>query len=76
MEDFDLVRFQKWGADLKHGTMEAWNDLVHYFDTTEFTRSEVYDEVAGFMDMNSLLNLLSLIQLKALLSIVPGLPHT
>ena len=61
IEDFDLVRFQKWGADLKHGTMEEWNHLVQYFDTADFARSEVYDEVADFMDMNSLLNLLSLV---------------
>jgi hypothetical protein len=59
--DFDLVRFQKWGADLKYGNMDEWNKLVSYFDSTDFTRPEVYDEVSSFMDMNSLLNLLSLV---------------
>ncbi len=61
IEDFDLVRFQKWGADLKKGTIDEWNHLVNYFDSTDFTKDEVYDEVADFMDMNSLLNLLSLV---------------
>lgn len=58
---FDLVRFQKWGPDLKYGTMEAWDRMMVYFDTTDFTRPEAYDEVASFMDMHSLLNLLSLV---------------
>ena len=61
IEDFDLVRFQKWGADLKYGSLDEWNKLVSYFDSTDFTRPEVYDEVSAFMDMNSLLNLLSLV---------------
>ncbi len=61
IEDFDLIRFQKWGADLKYGSMDEWNKLVSYFDSTDFTRPEVYDEVSSFMDMNSLLNLLSLV---------------
>jgi hypothetical protein len=61
IREFDLVRFQKWGADLKYGTMDEWNKLVAYFDSTDFTRPEAYDEVSGFMDMNSLLNLLALV---------------
>ena len=61
IQDFDLIRFQKWGADLKYGTMDEWNKLVSYFDSTDFNRPEVYDEVSSFMDMNSLLNLLSLV---------------
>jgi hypothetical protein len=61
IQDFDLVRFQKWGADLKYGTMEEWDKLVSYFSNTDFSRPEVYEEVASFMDMNSLLNLLSLV---------------
>lgn len=61
IEDFDLIRFQKWGPDLKYGTWEEWNHLVQYFDTTNFSRVDAYDEVSSFMDMNSLLNLLSLV---------------
>jgi len=61
IQNFDLVRFQKWGADLKYGTMDEWNKLVAYFDSTDFTRPDVYDEVSSFMDLNSLLNLLSLV---------------
>ena len=61
IQDFDLVRFQKWGPDLKYGTMDEWNEMVSYFDSTDFTRPEVYDEVSSFMDLNSLLNLLSLV---------------
>jgi hypothetical protein len=59
--DFDLVRFQKWGVDLKYGTLDEWNRLVQFFDTTDFTRPGAYDEVAAFMDMHSLLNLLSFV---------------
>jgi len=61
IQDFDLVRFQKWGPDLKYGTMDEWNEMVSYFETVDFTRPEVYDEVSSFMDLNSLLNLLSLV---------------
>ncbi len=61
IQDFDLIRFQKWGADLKYGSMDEWYKLVSYFDSTDFSRPEVYDEVSSFMDMNSLLNLLSLV---------------
>jgi len=61
IHDFDLVRFQKWGADLKYGTIDEWDKLVSYFDSTDFTRPEAYNEVSSFMDMNSLLNLLSLV---------------
>lgn len=61
IQDFDLIRFQKWGADLKYGTLDEWNEMVSYFDSVDFTRPEVYDEVSSFMDLNSLLNLLSLV---------------
>lgn len=61
IRDFDLVRFQKYGPDLKYGTWTEWNHLQHYFDTTDFTRPEAYAEVSSFMDLNSFLNLLSLV---------------
>jgi|GEM_PF-1634671 len=61
IRDFDLVRFQKYGPDLKKGSWDEWNRLQYYFDTTDFTRPAVYGEVSSFMDMNSLLNLLSLV---------------
>lgn len=61
IQDFDLVRFQKWGPDLKYGSMDEWNEMVSYFESVDFTRPEVYDEVSSFMDLNSLLNLLSLV---------------
>ncbi|MDF1572666.1 MAG: CotH kinase family protein [Bacteroidales bacterium] len=60
-KNFDLVRFQKDGPDLKVGSWTEWNRLQHYFDTTDFARAEAYDEVSSFMDMNSFLNLLSLV---------------
>jgi len=60
-DNFDLIRFQKWGADLKYGTMDEWDKLLDYFNNTDFTRPGVYDEVNSFMDLNSLLNLLSLV---------------
>lgn len=61
IQDFDLVRFQKWGPELKYGTMDEWDRLISYFDSTDFTRPETYNEVSAFMDLNSLLNLLSLV---------------
>lgn len=61
ISDFDLVRFQKYGPDLKYGTWTEWNKLQQYFDTTDFTRPEAYAEVSTFMDLNSFLNLLSLV---------------
>lgn len=61
ISDFDLVRFQKSGPDLKYGTWTEWNNLQTYFDTTDFTRPGVYAEVSSFMDLNSFLNLLSLV---------------
>jgi parallel beta-helix repeat protein len=61
ISDFDLVRFQKYGPDLKYGTLTEWNRLQHYFDTTDFARPGAYDEVSSFMDLNSFLNLLSMV---------------
>lgn len=61
IQDFDLVRFQKWGPELKYGTMDEWNKMISYFDSTDFTRPGTYNEVSSFMDLNSLLNLLSLV---------------
>ena len=61
IDDFDLVRFQKWGPDLKYGSLTAWEQLEQYFDTTDFSRPEVFAEVSSFMDMNSFLNLLALV---------------
>lgn len=61
IEDFDLVRFQKDGPDLKYGTWDEWNKLVAYFQTSDFSKAETYDELSSFMDMNSLLNLLAFV---------------
>ncbi len=61
IDDFDLVRFQKWGISLKYGSIDTWNELIDFFEVTDFTRPEAYDETAAFMDMNSLLNLLSFV---------------
>ncbi len=61
INEFDLVRFQKWGNTLKYGSLDTWNQLESFFNTTDFTRPEAYDETAAFMDMNSLINLFSFV---------------
>lgn len=62
IKNFDLVRFQKWGPDLKYGSWNEWNKLEDYFNRTDFSLPEAYDEVNSFMDINSLLNLLSFVE--------------
>jgi CotH kinase protein/Lamin Tail Domain/Right handed beta helix region len=61
IKDFDMVRFLKEGPELKYGTLDEWNKMISYFNSSDFTRPEAYDEVSSFMDLNSLLNLLSLV---------------
>ncbi len=61
LKDFDLVRFQKWGPDLKYGTWDSWDELTGLFNSTDFSLPESYDKVAAVMDMNSFLNLLSFV---------------
>lgn len=61
ISNFDLVRFQKWGVSLKYGTIDTWNQLIDFFETTNFAQPEAYNETAAFMDMNSLLNLLAFV---------------
>lgn len=61
IRDFDLIRFQKWGPQVKNGTWDAWNRLNHFFETTDFTQDAAYDALEARMDMHSMLNLLSLV---------------
>jgi hypothetical protein len=61
IRDFDMVRFQKWGPELKYGSWDEWNRMVSFFDTADFSLPATYNEVSSFMDLNSLLNLLSLV---------------
>ncbi len=59
--DFDLVRYQKWGCELKYGTLVDWNTLVQFIQASNFSIQENYQTVCGMMDMANFINLLAFI---------------
>ncbi len=59
--DFDLVRYQKWGTELKYGTLDDWNTLVQFIQTSNFSNQEKYLTVCDMMDMTNFINLLAFV---------------
>ncbi len=59
--DFDLVRYQKYGAELKYGTLEDWNMLVQFIQSSNFSNEENYQTVCNMMDMDNFINLLAFV---------------
>ena len=60
-ENFDMIRYQKSGAELKYGSMTEWNKMVNYFETVDFTLSTTYDSICKIIDMDNFLDLLAFI---------------
>lgn len=61
IENFDMIRYLKHGAELKYGTMDEWNNLVAFFENNDFSQSETYTQARHLIDMENFLNLLALI---------------
>ena len=59
--NFDMIRYQKTGPEVKHGSMAQWDSLTTFFNTTDFTQEAAYDEAAKFIDMDNFLNLLAFV---------------
>jgi len=58
---FDLIRFQKTGPDLKHGSAADWDSLTSFIQSADFTSASAYNKACEQIDMNSLLNLLAFV---------------
>ena len=58
---FDLIRYLKEGTELKYGTLDDWNNLTQYIQTTDFSIQENYSTVCDMMDMANFINLLSFV---------------
>jgi hypothetical protein len=61
-QSFDLMRFEKWGAVLKYGSRETWDDFWSFVETGDFTNETDYAEMQSRVDMDNLLTLQALIQ--------------
>ena len=61
-QTFDLMRFEKWGAVLKYGARDAWDDFWSFVESGDFTNASDYAEMQSRMDMNNFLALQALIQ--------------
>lgn len=59
--DFDLVRYQKYGAELKYGSLDDWNTLVQFIESANFSNQEEYLAVCEMVDMPNLINLLAFV---------------
>ena len=59
--DFDLIRYLKWNIELKHGTIDEWNEINSFVRNTDFSVDQNYIEAVNKIDMENFLNLQALI---------------
>ena len=38
--DFDLIRYLKWNTELKHGSIDAWNEINTFIRTRDFSNNQ------------------------------------
>jgi len=62
LTDFDLVRFRNEGGLCQYGTINAWNDLLNYINTNDFSNPENFQYVEGLMDMDDFISLMAFVQ--------------
>ena len=60
-ENIDVIRYLKEGPVLVYGSVNEWNKLETFFDTTDFTRDESYYAACEIIDMDNFLNLLAFV---------------
>ncbi|MBN2166013.1 MAG: CotH kinase family protein [Marinilabiliaceae bacterium] len=59
--NFDMIRFQKTGPELKHGSMTDWEQLTAFINTSDFSSDDAYEKVCDLIDMDNYINLLAFI---------------
>lgn len=61
-QSFDLMRFEKYGAVVKYGSREAWDNFWDFVATGDFANETDYAEMQSRVDMDNLLALQAIIQ--------------
>lgn len=61
-QDFDMVRLDRQGIDLKFGTRDEWDRMWTLFQTGDFSQDSVYQQAAHMLDMDSFTDLQALVQ--------------
>lgn len=59
--DFDMIRYQKNGPELKHGSLSDWAALTNFINKTDFSTEAAYDSVCTMIDIDNFLNLLAFV---------------
>jgi len=59
--NFDMIRYQKNGPELKYGSWDEWNRLDSFVLNTNFNQDDAYNRMAEIVDMDNLLNLLAFV---------------
>jgi len=59
--NFELVRYQKEGAEIKYGNGSEWQKLVSFFNTTDFSKENSFYAASEFIDMPNFINLLAFV---------------
>jgi len=59
--NFELIRYQKEGAEVKYGTGIEWQKLVSFFNTTNFSTENSFYAASEFIDMDNFINILAFV---------------
>lgn len=59
--NFDMMRYQKTGAELKYGTRDEWTKLENFFKTTDFTVDSAFYAASEIIDMDNFIDVLSFV---------------
>ena len=59
--NFDMIRYQKTGPELKYGDWSEWNRLDSFVLNTNFSNDNAYYQLTKIVDINNFLNLLAFV---------------
>ncbi len=60
-ENFDMIRFQPYQADLKHGTWEEWDHLFSFVSNQGFFSNTSYESINKIMDLDMFIDLMAFV---------------
>lgn len=61
LTNFELIRYQKTGSDIKFGDGSEWQKLTSFINSTDFSVESSFYDAAEFIDMDNFINLLSFV---------------
>jgi len=61
-ENFDLIRYTKWGIQLKYGQRADWDAMWRFFENSDFTQDSVYQKAQKLIDIDNFTDLQALAQ--------------